>query len=366
MKKPLHGASLYYATDKNIFDALNQHKVDSDTVQKLFLRRNIIISNKLPREELAKYFSRLTHDFYDHQDISARLGIATRRERVTSLDIAGNIVSDQFQSAIEKIKKKLESTGDIVQVNRENSNLTIEIQYSTIDYKKSEFTQIQTRDGVIEFVQIDGGFRIRNTQNEYINNIREEILAEIDKDMMQPLEKKPISLFNIISNKLRSKFFHDLISSLPGFVRSDVTDVYVYKAKPKIDEDDDDSLLIDDPDTHIERVFLRGNGVSRSELLNELLDEKDYYIVKVGWIIKETLGTGNVYDVEAVFSDPKDCTGFSYMVNGVFPLEEEKISAKKRSPTKEEINRVTRVIENRARELVKALNEETIQSSSGE
>jgi hypothetical protein len=63
MKKRAYGPSLYYATDKNIFDALNQHKVDAATVAKLFHRRNIVVSKKTLREDLAQYFSRLTHDY---------------------------------------------------------------------------------------------------------------------------------------------------------------------------------------------------------------------------------------------------------------------------------------------------------------
>jgi hypothetical protein len=46
--KRKHGPSLYYATDKNVFDALNQHKVDMPTVLKLFERRNIVVSSKTP------------------------------------------------------------------------------------------------------------------------------------------------------------------------------------------------------------------------------------------------------------------------------------------------------------------------------
>ena len=43
MKKRVHGPSLYYATDKNVFDALNEYKVDSPTVVRLFQRRNVEI-----------------------------------------------------------------------------------------------------------------------------------------------------------------------------------------------------------------------------------------------------------------------------------------------------------------------------------
>src|ERR1700722_4374569 len=89
MKNRYHGPSLYFASDKNIFDALNQHKVDSRTVIKLFDDRNIIVSKKTPRETLALYFARLSHDFEDNQLIAARLGVAPRRERITSVKVMG-------------------------------------------------------------------------------------------------------------------------------------------------------------------------------------------------------------------------------------------------------------------------------------
>lgn len=102
MKKRTHGSSLYYASDKNVFDALNQHKVDTPTVVKLFQRRNIVVSKKTPREDLAKYFSMLTHDYYDHKEIAARLGVVARRERTTSMDVSGVTDADEVQGVVEQ------------------------------------------------------------------------------------------------------------------------------------------------------------------------------------------------------------------------------------------------------------------------
>ena len=123
MKKRIHGPSLYYATDKNVFDALNQHKVDAPTVVRLFQRRNIVVSKKTAREDLAKYFSRLTHDYYDHKEIAARLGIVSRRERTTSMDVTGVGDTDQLQGAVEQLKKEMEAIGDVVHVTRDGDNL---------------------------------------------------------------------------------------------------------------------------------------------------------------------------------------------------------------------------------------------------
>jgi hypothetical protein len=359
MKKRVHGPSRYYATDKNIFDALNQHKVDTPTVMKLFQRRNIIVGKRTPREDLAKYFARLPHDYYDHKDIAARLGIAPRRERITSMDVTGAGEMADLQIAVEQLKQELEAAGEVVQVSREGDSLTMHVQYSTVDYKLNEFAQVQVRDGTVEFVKSPDGYIVRNTQNDYLNDVRETLLGKIEKTTDAPLTKVAVSLFDVPSPKLRSKFFHELASSLPGYVRRDVTDVYVYKARPEPDDDDEaESSASGDPDTHVERVFLRGSGVTRSEILNGLLDEENYYITKIGWTTTEIMGLGNVYDIEAVFADPKDCTGFSFILSGVFPVEEGKASTRRRAPEKGEIDAISRVIEAKSRELVAKLREE--------
>lgn len=362
-KKRIHGPSLYYATDKNVFDALNLHKIDTSTVIKLFQRRNILVSKKTQREELAKYFSRLSHDYYDHQNIAARLGVISRRERITSMDVIGTGETDDLHHAMSQLKQEVENQGDVIQVTRNGDNISIHIQYSEIDYKRSEFSQVQVRDGTIEFVKSEDGFIIRNTQNEYLNDLRDSLLSKIEKISQSPLTKVTVSLFGIPSSKLRSKFFHELANSLPGFKRKDVTDVYVFKAKPATEDNDDQSP---DPDTHIERVFLRGNGVSRSQLLNDLLDEENYYIIKMGWTTAEIMNNGDVYDIEAAFTDPADCALFSFILSGVYPREDGKISSRRRPPTTNEIDKISRVIETKARELVVALQTEYSNLSTGD
>ena len=208
------------------------------------------------------------------------------------------------------VNASLESSGDVVQFSRNQETLSLNIQYSTIDYGKNEFSQVQVRDGTIEFVKTDNGYTVRNSENEYLSGVRDTLFGKIEKVNEAPLEKIEVSLSNITSYNLRSKFFHELMLHLPGYTLRDVTSVYVYKAKP---EDDDET---GDADSHVEKVFLRGNGVTRSEILNDLLEHEHYYMVKVGWKTKENLGAGHMYDIEATFSDPKDCIGFSFILNG--------------------------------------------------
>lgn len=369
MKTPKRaaGPSLYYASDKNVFDALNQHKVDIPTIMDLFLRRNIIVSKKTPREDLAKYFARQIHDFQDHKAIAARLGISPRRERITSMDVTGTVAPEHLQVAVDQLKQELEMAGEVVQVSREGEKLTVSVQYSTVDYKVSEFAQRQVRDGNVEFIKTDAGYIVRNTQNEYVNDVRDTLIAKLEQASENPLGKVTVSLFDVPLPRLRSKFFHELAVNLPGYHQSDVTSVYVFKAKPVTAEitADGDEAEGDDPETHVERVYLRGQGVTRSEILNELLDEDDYYITKIAWVAREIAGAGHDYDIEATFADPKDCTGFSFILSGVYPYEDGKVATRRRAPYKYEIDEISRVIETKARQLVTEIRTEYQQATTG-
>jgi hypothetical protein len=369
MTKHLHGPSLYYASDKNIFDALNQHKVHIKTIMEMFERRNIVVSKKTPRDSLAAYFARQIHDYQDHKGIAACLGIAPRRERITSMDLKGMVDNSHLQIAVDQLKEELEKSGDVVQVARDNEKVTITVQYSTVDYKVSEFAQRQERDGTIELIKTAEGYTVRNTHNEYVDNVAAVLVTKLEKASETALSKVTVSLFGVPTAQLRSKFFHELAFKLPGYLQSDVTAVYVFKAKPELhgsDNGDDEGDEPADDETHVERVHLRGRGVTRSEILNELLEKDDYYITKIAWCAREIAGAGHDYDIEAAFTDPKDCNGFSFILSGVYPFEDGQLSSRRRPPHKHEIDEISRVVESKARELVTLLREEFEKANAGE
>jgi hypothetical protein len=359
--KKKFGSSLYYASDKNIFDALNNAKVDGETIQEMFRRRNIVCSRLTKREDLAEFFSRLTHDYLDHTDLSIRLGVTPRRERITAIDLVGEPPKGQeIQSAIETLKGKLQQHGDFVSVTQEGAAYIVEVRYTEVDYKRAEFSQLQKRNGVIEISRHKDKTVVRSSKSHYMDEAREELVAQILGETSKPLERREVSLAHFVDPRVRSQFFYDLMTELPGFVRKDVTDVFVFKPRPEVPqsadgvEDDDDQA-----EPHVERVLLKGVGVSQSDLLRQLTKERDYYIAKVGWVVNKTLGAGGSYEVEATFADPADCTGFSYLLRGVYDLGEDgKTSKKRRPPTKDEIKDITKVIEEKARELINSLNSE--------
>ena len=340
---------MYFASDKNIFDALVQYRVDAPTLAVLFERRNVVVSKKTPRDDLAEYFSRLTHDFYDHRIISEKLGVPARRERTTSMDLVGKIAPEELKIALEQIKKEINASGDVAHVARKDDNFYVNVQYSRFDYKKTEFSQLQVRDGVVEFIKTPEGYLISNAQNEFMNGVRDSVVSKVDVIVPEQIEKITVSLFDVPSPKLRTKFFIDLSDGLEGFARRDVSDVFVYKPKPNAAEEDE--IASDDDETHIEKVLLKGNGVNRSDLLLDLVGSDEYYIVKMCWVARRVMGNGDYYKVEVLFADPKDCVGFSVLVKSVYPNLKGK-PGKRRTPLKSESDEISRLIEKTARELM--------------
>ncbi|MEH6800937.1 MAG: hypothetical protein V7681_16730 [Halopseudomonas sabulinigri] len=354
LKKRTFGPAMYYASDKNVFDALNQYRVDSATLANLFERRNIIVSKKTARDDLAEYFSRLPHDFYDHKTISEKLGVVPRRERTTSMNLVGKIDPDELKSAIEIVTKELKAEGDVVHLSRNENNFILRVQYSVIDYKKTEFAQLQVKDGIVEFIKTDEGYLISNAQNDFINAVRDEIVTKVEALGPEEIERITVNLFEVTDPQLRTQFFIDLSTGLEGYTRRDVSDVYVYK--PKLSEDDGE-LASDEHETHIEKVLLKGNGVTRSSLLLDLVKDDSFYIFKMCWTAQLVLGNGNVFSVEVMFADPKNCTGFSILIKSVYPYINGSLG-KKRAPLKSEIDAMSRLIEKTAREQMQKLKAE--------
>jgi hypothetical protein len=345
-KKTSTGPSLFYATDKNIFDAVCQHKLDVESLTALFLSRNIVVSAKSKREDLAKYFSTLTHDLSDHRKISEKLGIVPRRERITTLGLMGNIDPAHVANAVESLKAAAEKEGDIVHISKNGENIVVEVQYSTVDYRLTEFSQVQVRDGSIELVKGDTGYTVRSTQNEQVNALRDTLVTAIEKESTSAISKEAVSLFDVTSPKLRSRFFVRLMNELDDLKRLDVTDVFVFKPRPAQASEGDSSQ-----DVHVEKISLRGNGVSQSEWLDQLVTKDSYYIVKVAWIAAENAATtaGSAYEIEAGFEDVRNCTGFSYLLRGVYSVEKDRLGARRRTPSKFEINAISKRVEARAR-----------------
>nr|WP_249418260.1 hypothetical protein [Citrobacter freundii] len=313
--------NLHSVTDKALDDVLNQSEITLNELRELFLVRGILISKETPRKELARNFSKFSHDYYDHQKIASYVGSNSRREKSTSKIIATKIEVDEIIQAAEQLKVAIEAKNDLCHISTIDGKVRINVTYLSTDYGKSDFKQVITKNALIEVEPSGNGFLIRRPENDQTQDYEDSLLASLEHIVASRasegdkprLDVKEISLEHIADPKLRTKFFVKLINGLKGYILDDVTDAYVYHPKPeKIKEEDGNS----ETGVHIHRASLKGEGVLKSEELSSLYD-RGFYICKIKWMAKEDLADPDIYEFEAQFSDQGNFKDFSYLAKGV-------------------------------------------------
>jgi len=351
------GPSLYFASDKVIFDSLNQHQVSTEQIRKLLNDRGIIVSADTSKDELAKYASRLTTDYFDHQMIAHELGRVAKRERITYSEIKQAVNREQIIAALTVLEQKLEEQGCNADVQETPGRILARIDYELIDYTKTEFRQVQPCDAIIEFA-FDAGvgnFVVRSTQNNFTDGAVDVVFAELARAIGAPVDRVRIGLQDRVDHRLRTQFFEKLMRGIHGHDFLTVTDAYCFKPKTRaaIESDDSERDLEDQP--YVERVSLRGQGVNRSIVFDDLSNDS-YFIVKVVWRVRPTGQIDHdIYELEAQFSSPATCTDFSYQAKSVIAVENGRVTERKRTPLREEQDSLNRGIEDAAKEAYKAL-----------
>ena len=346
------GPSLYFANDKVIFDSLNQHAVTADLIRELLNERGILVSAETPKERLAQYFSRLTADYFDHKSIASKLGKVAKRERITYSELKGAIKQSDILQSLNDIKADLHEKDSTIHIEVTGDRIIALISYQHIDYTKTDLRQVEPRDAIIEFTRSGtDGYVVRSTQNVDIDPLVEQVVSKLETATTGTLNRVRISLEGFTDPKIRTRFFENLVKSIKGYTFITITEAYCFKpkAKPPIrDEDEEEGEPDLEKSPYVERVTLRGDGVNKSFIIDDLYKD-DYYIIKVVWQIRlQKKIDSDIYELEAQFGRPDLCTGFSYQIRSVLICDDGKITNKKRSPKKEEMDTIYRLIESSA------------------
>lgn len=304
---------LYSVTDKALYDGLNQHKITSNHLVDMFLKRGVLVSKQTSKKSLAQSYCRYHHDYYDHQVIAEVLGMTPRKEKITSSFIKSECHVDDFWSAAEELKGKILHNNDQCNIYYESGNLIIDITYSSLHYEKSEFNQIVKKNAKIEIIKKSGEYIIRRPDNEKMDEYVDEILNSLCESDLH-IEKKDINLFSVTDPKLRSKFFNMLVDGIKSYKLKNVSDVFVFN--PDCKYSSENMVFLEDDDLpEIKKVSLKGVSVLDSPELSDLF-KRGFYIWKIRWAIEEDLADPDVFEFEAQFNDMENFTGFSYISKG--------------------------------------------------
>ncbi|MDG2942884.1 hypothetical protein [Exercitatus varius] len=311
--------SLGYANDRSVYNALNQSKLTSKKIQELFLRKGILCSSDTDRDALSSYFSRLTHDFFDHKFIANSIGVIPRREKITSTEIIAkdnnSLSHSDIKTILKDVEAKLNFEGCIVKYKTSNNEQELEITYTEIDYSRTDFQQMITRTGKISVDSEKEVIHIRSTQAKFINEVKENLVLQLISLDKNNLKKNVINLSTFDIPDMRTQFFLETIRNIDEYELEEISQVGLYKNKNLFGGDVDIEENEEATIGNINDAHLKGNAVHLTPEL-KLLSEKGFYYVKVISTLKGKKDN-LLYTVDIEFKDKENCEEFSYIVKHI-------------------------------------------------
>ncbi|MFC6300000.1 hypothetical protein GNF76_28360 [Pseudomonas sp. CCM 7893] len=358
--------SIYYASDKAMFDALTQRKVTIAHLRELFLSRGIVISPDTDKEALARQFSSFFHDYADYQKLSLLIGAHSVRERTTNISITTAVTADDMMKSLESTKEFFEAEeNDVIDISSVDGVITCTIHYQKTDFGQSEFRQVVQKQAVITFEPLRKGWKISGPMNDKFKNLSAQLQSQIEIMTSSEVKVSEISLSAYPDPELRTRFFRELIERLPKFKQVDVIDVATFN--PKLKEVD---LTVDDlqgdedeefppesprPTTHITKAQLSGQGVLESEQLLAL-EAQGFYICKILWHAKDSNQVdSDIYVMESQFGNKSACSDFSYIIKGVQHYQSHGVYGARVKASPPEEDRIKKLIVRAAEDTIKFL-----------
>ncbi|MCW2293179.1 hypothetical protein M2262_003229 [Pseudomonas sp. BIGb0408] len=383
--------SLFYASDKAIYDALTQRSLTAAEMRKVFLSRGIIISNESDRKFLARRFSALFHDYHDYRNISLLVGGREGREKTTSVVVTSNVSKETITDALASVKEWLnDDQHELAEVSVVGDQIKFSVKYQKLDLTQAEFRQVVEKTAEVTIEKQGSGWKITGPMNEKFKQITEQLYSQIEIATDEEVATRAISLAGVADPAIRTGFLRNLIRNLRDMVVEDVIDVSTFNPSDRDDDDldlSDEALEIEesievetpseitrataslqasessqphDPGAQlsegqapapvlkshkvirIEKASLKGKGVLESKQLLEL-EGHGFYLWKIRWTAREKLVGSEIVEFEAQFGNQASYSDFSYIVKGVYnyhngsyaknrvrasPVVEEKFKAK--------------------------------------
>ncbi len=345
--------SLYFASDKAIYDALTQRSLTSAELRKVFLSRGIVISNETDKKFLANRFSALFHDYYDYRNLSLLVGGRDSREKTTNVVVTTAVTKDQLTDALNSVKEwLLDDQHEQAEVAVHGDQLKLTVKYQKLDLSQAEFRQVVEKTAEVILEKQGSGWKITGPMNDKFKDITDQLYSQIEIVTDQDVATRTISLEAIPDAGIRTNFLRSLIRNLKDMEVVDVVDVSTFNPKDQEDDDldlSDDALVIEDsievesedegeegesgdpeaelarpqPEATIHKIIridkasLKGKGVLESKQLLEL-EGHGFYMWKIRWKAREKLVGSELVLFEAQFGNQAKYCDFSYIVKGVY------------------------------------------------
>ncbi len=180
---------------------------------------------------------------------------------------------------------------------------------------------------------------LRGPQNEKVDEVAVGLVTYLENVLHVDIETERVDLRAFPASKDRIQFFRSLIDNVPGYKKTDVTDVFLFNPDQKrssvvVADEEENSEIAGDEDTdlgiHIKSASLKGGNVLESPELRGFFT-RGFYLSKIVWQCRQTsLFDADVLEFEAQFGEPEFCSNFSYLVRGYYEYQESGVHSKSR------------------------------------
>ena len=150
---------LYYATDKDLFDALfsaRQHFSET-TLRGLARTRGLYFSKEEDRLTLTDALSKLIFGFVEVKEIQKESERAGRGEKTASFRVKTALTLGEIKTITSEFVEAAGASGESVSsVVRGESGFALDIRYNELDLSRTTLRQLQRRQATIEVKTVDG------------------------------------------------------------------------------------------------------------------------------------------------------------------------------------------------------------------
>lgn len=354
-----------FVDDKDIYDLLmsNRRQPSDDALRAMARRRGIILSAKLPREELARFLSRLTYSYPQLSDLLERSVRSPSPPKSMSMDAEGSL--DAAAKAVAETKEQREKErGEVHGVTRKKTGLIeVVVKYHLFDWGKTRLRQVRDAECRIEIETNGSMVRVRYDNDDRAKEIVDDLLSRFEAAEAAS-KRLVVSLRGVPEPEKRTEFFVKLLDGIAGYALEDVTKVSVRRVPgASIDDDDEEEeedgrLHEDDLKGFVKKAALDGTGLLNSAEFHRL--RKDgFFISRAVWVSRQD-GAGPLRpEFEATFIDGEECGQFAYRLRGVYRRNDETqdFNKTRAQPTPTERSDLTRLLEGAAHAALAAIGE---------
>lgn len=317
---------LYYANDKEIYDALMsaKQKINEKVILELAKDRGVFLSANESREDLISKISSLPHDYHDLKTLLEQREHIGRAEKLTSVTLNAALTVEEIKAVIKEYTAESPADERVTHHAKGSEHVVVNIRYSDVDYGKTRLIQRTPKEAGIEFHVEANQTVIRMPANERAKVIYEKLKDKLDSNKKAEIPAVRIEINEFTSPELRTEFFTSLISTMKGFRPENVTSVKVEKLKIESDEEELD--FEDDQSTEeakqealslVRNVALKGETLLASEEYQSLV-KKGFFITSIIWRSKLIKSPHPLIEFEAAFDEPELGKGFKYFVRGAY------------------------------------------------